>query len=1785
VGDKGAILRYGDNGIVGSPSEPPAPTLGAQQPAALADRGAYDDYRPPETAGETGVVPALTARPLDRLTVPSLLGAGSPDPDSDFGVGQTSSIVMSRNGSEGWAIANYGSTLYHYAGGAWTACDSAGIPGQLTRDPACSNLEGLLKQGVTLNALARVPLEYGSDPSKAEDFEVMAIGSAYKPPGAMSQVDAVAVYRDGRWSLDEQAARELGALPVQAGGLVFSAADDGWLVGGDYTGLTLYHFDGTRWIECGGSRGDGATPHPELCGDSAQKLPLFYGGISTQAGLHLAVAGRRVYLAATRTINPARGTTLGTTLSVYANGTPYPAIYYKDPGGEWTADNGGYDPGCELPHPSDPSTKGCVGSSDSSKQGTLTALSVADLGGEHFVGWAAGVFGGSLASAARPGLLRLDPDPGGSWGLWPGGDATDDYLVDPSDLVGLQLLSVGTAGGQERDFLLPAPGGSAMLFPMLEYDARRARWQVLPTPFSTSQKATNLAREAEGKVQALAPDGAGGFWLAALGANGTGGTEPGYGAQLGHGAYFYHYTDRRPVPVFADVAHPVRESIVGTAAGGDQSLWVATKSNVVYRYDRVTGWDRMTIPGWDAGRTVTNPSPASAIAVGPDGSGVLVGKGGRIANVGPGGGARDAAAGVLCSTEVPVDTPPCGTSFDLRAAAVAPDGSAIVAGGHLALLWRPAGGQFSAIAKPPEPSQGTTITGVSMPAPGRAWLTTDAGQVFAGTLGSDELWSWKLEAGAYTLTKGWNGRPLQLHAVAIDSSGRGLAVGSEGLILQRGGDGSWQRLNTGRLDTFYSVALPPGGYGDGTLIGGGVGLVLTRVGGQFEIARPADYFDGLTNGNGNVVAAQIVGVAVMGGDKPGEVEAWAASQMPEGQYFRPGPWPGAILHYTNAPSGSLLDAGVGRARPLPDTPKYQGGEVSFAAFGKQECLLPGEPTCPEMQGSNLVNEVIARGVTDAISDASTQSDQPAFAVFTGDVGNSAGRDRGVEHPVEGGNALNTPVDADVIHHRWSELVAQPLQNAGVPLLGALGVQDLSQTSTCTFLTGCAGTRQQAGGVGDSLGWRAALAGMPAPWGAPKRSDGSDNSPPPDAHGLSYRPVAASGVEGPSVSVCPTRADSAGQHVSGEAAPCATPPVDMSQGAAGQLAQSLSQTSGQNHLPSEQVAGQSVPSQSVSAGGAHTHYAIDVERDGKPSVRLVVVDTSLRTLSGAAGTQNPVEEQLKWLTNTLSSRPAGERAVVVSETPSYSYGPGSASDTLSDSAAFEALMGAQHVDAVVSGRLGWNGLYYTSTVAPGLHCPQPGGSYPGGACSATTPDQAAGASGQASQATGQAQAQAQVSQALSNGGAPAGAPTDQVLGAYPTVVAASAGGKFGPADNPSSGSADQGFWHGYSVIRVEPDGAVNVEQRPVLDWIGIRGAAHDLRPGQHVQLHGYGREPVGTDVPIRYDDINLPAITHRFDLVQADPQKPWQPSTACPDHLNGYCPLDPSVGWIDQQSGQVHAGKGAHPRIYAIAILSVADKAATWPIAFEPRKNFAPTAPKSLIVPATVLPGLRISPELATALPTSTPPPPPPPPPVSGTLPPPPPPPPPPAPPAPPPPPAATAAPPPAPAPPNAPPPPSIPQQEPLSLNVQLHDIGITPSPIPPSAPVVNPAPPSGSAARKEAKQRQAATAKSEEGVSEPGSEVERADSPMAPPGTSAMTRHEHPFTRRQLAGPAPSMTIQQRADQPSAWPRELLYGAGIGLAGLVLALGFATLRPTPRRRPPEAPAPAWARRGARRRDR
>jgi hypothetical protein len=539
-----------------------------------------------------------------------------------------------------------------------------------------------------------------------------------------------------------------------------------------------------------------------------------------------------------------------------------------------------------------------------------------------------------------------------------------------------------------------------------------------------------------------------------------------------------------------------------------------------------------------------------------------------------------------------------------------------------------------------------------------------------------------------------------------------------------------------------------------------------------------------------------------------------------------------------------------------------------------------------------------------------------------------------------------------------------------------------------------------------------------------------------------------------------------------------------------------------------------------------------------------------------------------------TRAAGERAVVVSETPTYSYGPGAQSDTMTDATTFESLLLKYNVDLVVSGRLGWNARYWA--LAPGLHSPCPGGDYanaPGedasrlcqGAANTGLPGSSTAANGLAA--------------ALHSLGAPAapdplGVSSQTGSAPLPFVVAASAGGRFGPAGGAADGTASQGYWHGYSVIRISADNppgfAPIVEQRPVFDWISLIAPAHALKPGQRMQLKGTGREPVGTDTPIRYDDIQGPAITHRYDLLKADPAKPWlpltDPSSPAPNHyvqLGGYMTdgtCADAVACVDQQSGKIQTGKGNHERVYAVAILSVGDKAASWPLVFEPRRSYVPTPPR--IISAPHIPPLQPPPIRVLANVASQLPPPPQPPAVAPTV-------------------QALNFPPPPslqPLPPvNAvpinPPPPPVPPPPPgqaapsgLNLNLNIAGLNVPPpsSPIPPPSPPIQPAPPGG--ARKEARQRQAAAAKSEEGTgSERAGEAHgRIDAVDAP--NQSMTRLDQ--GRGGLA-----FTALQDGHQASAWSRDVLvYGGGLTLAALVLALGFTTVRPKTRRREPAVPA-------------
>ena len=165
---------------------------------------------------------------------------------------------------------------------------------------------------------------------------------------------------------------------------------------------------------------------------------------------------------------------------------------------------------------------------------------------------------------------------------------------------------------------------------------------------------------------------------------------------------------------------------------------------------------------------------------------------------------------------------------------------------------------------------------------------------------------------------------------------------------------------------------------------------------------------------------------------------------------------------------------------------------------------------------------------------------------------------------------------------------------------------------------------------------------------------------------------------------------------------------------------------------------------------------------------------------------------------------------------------------------ENLLLQGQASLLVSGRIGWNGLYYTC--AAGVHEPGPGGSYP------AHPPKPGDPASSCSQAASSGDALSAAKDAA-NGKLTA-------TGLLPTVVSASAGGPFA-ADG--SGKAADGFWHGYSIVHMDPSGDPTktiVEQRPILDWISLGGGSHVLRPGQKLALNGFGREPIGVDRPTR-----------------------------------------------------------------------------------------------------------------------------------------------------------------------------------------------------------------------------------------------------------------------------------------------------------------------------------------------
>jgi hypothetical protein len=1686
AGDRGALVRLGGSGDDGGIApEPKAPKVGPPRAATNPASSYSNDQGLSQSPGR---LPALGAN-TEKAAGFQLVPAGSPQTFRSLTLAHDDivSLVMSRDGSEGWALGSGDhptggvkgrTTLYHYSGGRWSVCDPIGIPDEVTPDAACQSLAPLLRfvdpdthayVPIRILTAARVPLENDDDPANDNEFEVMAIGTVYMPPHSnlTEPEPAVLMYKDGRWSVDE---RQMGEIPwgggstttfeIQTGGqrdhplsLAFSAPDDGWLVD---TYHDIFHFDGHDWKVCNG-------PGAQLaaCGDDAAAPMLpdpFQHGTGNASAWpeFFQVVDRRLYLYGGAHWN---------------GGQVYPIILYKDPGGHWTDGSGpggdgmGYDPGCASHD-----TSGVCVAASNAPQGTIASFSVVVNKDGSVSGWASGdaetvpvptpshvngesVPGNGIFGNQDGFMLHLEKSGSGyAWRKWGADDAAHDYVeelfhnyfssLDP------ELLALPGDHGDGPAVLWPSTmsddghsDGPALLF-----NPAHSRWEVMPTPFELAHN-THVGDAPQARARIIAPDGKGGAWVSIRRLGGEAGFDP---ESSESSTFFYHYTDQVPKPVFADAPDPAGSRVItGAAGGGDGSFWLSTDSGTVYRYDRTLGWETLAIPNWDPGRIVARTSSADAIAIGPDGRGIVVGEGGRIADVGPDGVILDEAAGRSCARG---DAPPCGTGRDLTAASVSPKGAAMVAGQFRTVLWHPPGGSFRTVQKPPA-ALTATITGVSMPDEDRAWLCDDHGEVFEGELHGQD-WTWKLENDtpdgailnqSLQTVNGEAGSDVRLRAIALDADGRGYAVGEKGLVLERDGDSAhpWHRVGDVPVSTYTAAAISPAGFDAGAIIGGEYGLVLTRAGGRLAIAHQADPYDGVDTAieNWGHGANRIAGVALIPGERAGELEAWAADQLDAFNVQSRTPQ-NELLHYSSDPSDPLLDGAESRTTPLTDSPSDQAGEIRIAAFGKSDCIEINA-ACSPPTGTMRETDRLLAGIRSGIAREGVDA-----ALSTGDSVRTATIDRHsagdiggfdnyglTQHDLTSGEMraplVNDETQASIVHRDWENSFARPLLDSGTPLFGAIGGQDLASVQNQLLANPPQGT---------NLGWRQALADMPYPWGA-------DKTKTEQADGLTWQPVE----------------DTSKKTLSDETQ-------------------------------------------------AHTHYALDGVKDGHKVVRLVFADTSRGSLAASDAMQNPPEEQTAWLDSALCikgsqtdtgscTRDPGERAVLVTNTPTYSYGPGGLTDTNNkDGAAIESLVFKDQVTAVIQGKLGWNGLYWEQ--AQGIDTPKAGGAYPSGP-----------------------------------------PPPINGVSPIPFVIASSAGGKF--AADAQDTSASNGYWHGYTLVRLSPDGdpaKTIIEQRPILDWLLIQGKSHMLRPGQSLKLDGFGREPVSTDGPFRYDEISSPAITHRYDLIHADPEKPWLPRQGdVADACDPYDCLPTDVGQIDPVSGKVDAGSGGQERAYALALLSVGKLSTTYPISFEPRPSFrqAPAPPPLPIPPA------------ATPPPAPAPPAPAPPfnPPTLATPPP--------------------LAPLPAQTPPVPPVPPAPPGGGPAQLDLftspPVLSVAPTVSLFPPSAPVINVAPPTPARPVEKAKKVAVQSSGSDSDAKEKGSQaqVDTADAPYSPTGTSAMTRKD----------PNAFTAIAHR-DQASAWARDLQWGGGLTLMALVAAFGWITVRPTPRRRQPEVPAPA-----------
>ena len=305
---------------------------------------------------------------------------------------------------------------------------------------------------------------------------------------------------------------------------------------------------------------------------------------------------------------------------------------------------------------------------------------------------------------------------GGSWRPWTADDAAKDYLDSTWRLCLLRPSEAAHPCRPRRRHRRLHPPRPTCPSLALRSRTGTAGWRCRSPSGRGPPKPPASFDHGQAFVQALAPDGTGGFWAAVSGNRTIVSTVPGR-------FFFYHYTDHPPKPVFNDVANPAENTKITAAAGGaDGSFWLGDANGNLHRYDRLTGWDKTKASPTGTPSARRPPTRSTRSPSAPTAPGSRSARAGGSPTSRPDSVKLDPAFDRVCKGTS--ERGPCGIGGDLTKAAVAPDGSALAAAPGASFSGARREG-LSARSRHPA----GRIVAISMPRPGRAYLATGGGSI------------------------------------------------------------------------------------------------------------------------------------------------------------------------------------------------------------------------------------------------------------------------------------------------------------------------------------------------------------------------------------------------------------------------------------------------------------------------------------------------------------------------------------------------------------------------------------------------------------------------------------------------------------------------------------------------------------------------------------------------------------------------------------------------------------------------------------------------------------------------------------------------------------------------------------------------------------------------------------------------------------------------------------------------------------------------------------------------